>query len=87
MVEYLDCVLGVADGVGGWRQYGVDPGEFSYTLMNICQKIINSGRFNRTRPDIIISQAYYELSEKKTPITGKFNKILYLNQELGKLNE
>jgi hypothetical protein len=23
-------VVGVADGVGGWRQYGVDPGQFRY---------------------------------------------------------
>ncbi|CAB1332834.1 unnamed protein product [Coregonus sp. 'balchen'] len=26
-------VLGVADGVGGWRDYGVDPSQFSATLM------------------------------------------------------
>lgn len=25
------CIMGVADGVGGWRNYGVDPGKFSMT--------------------------------------------------------
>ena len=24
--------FGVADGVGGWREHGVDPGEFSRTV-------------------------------------------------------
>lgn len=28
----LDFAFGVADGVGGWRQHGVDPGEFSRTV-------------------------------------------------------
>lgn len=63
-------VLGVADGVGGWRQYGVDPGEFAGTLMKTCEKIIHTGRFNPKTPELIISQAYYELSENKSPITG-----------------
>ena len=29
-------VIGVADGVGGWRQYGVDPGLFSSNLMKVA---------------------------------------------------
>ena len=28
-------MIGVADGVGGWRQYGVDPGLFSSNLMKV----------------------------------------------------
>lgn len=28
-----DYAFGVADGVGGWRQHGVDPGEFSRTVL------------------------------------------------------
>ena len=31
-------VLGVADGVGGWRAYGVDPGLFSLNLMKSCER-------------------------------------------------
>ena len=27
-------VIGVADGVGGWRQYGIDPGQFSYDVVD-----------------------------------------------------
>ncbi|XP_078404865.1 protein phosphatase PTC7 homolog isoform X2 [Cetorhinus maximus] len=32
----LADVLGVADGVGGWWDYGVDPSQFSTTLMQTC---------------------------------------------------
>lgn len=32
--------LGVADGVGGWFQYGIDPSLFSQQLMNECKRII-----------------------------------------------
>ena len=33
-----DYAFGVADGVGGWRQHGVDPGEFSRTVL-FCELI------------------------------------------------
>ena len=32
-------VIGVADGVGGWRAYGVDPGLFSMNLMKSCERL------------------------------------------------
>lgn len=32
--------LGVADGVGSWREYGVDPREFSRRLMEECQNVL-----------------------------------------------
>jgi serine/threonine protein phosphatase PrpC len=33
-----NTVLGVADGVGGWRESGIDPGDYSRTLMrNACE--------------------------------------------------
>lgn len=31
---------GVADGVGSWREYGVDPREFSHALMQECDNIL-----------------------------------------------
>ncbi|VDM40875.1 unnamed protein product [Toxocara canis] len=33
-------VVGVADGVGGWRRYGIDPSEFSSRLMKICSELV-----------------------------------------------
>lgn len=32
--------IGVADGVGSWREYGVDPREFSHCFMEECQNIL-----------------------------------------------
>lgn len=36
-------VLGVADGVGGWRDIGVDPSKFSSYLMQTCKRIVEQG--------------------------------------------
>jgi len=36
-------VLGVADGVGGWRDMGVDPSKFSSNLMRTCKRIVEQG--------------------------------------------
>ena len=32
--------MGVADGVGSWREYGVDPRDFSHRLMEECENIL-----------------------------------------------
>uniref|UniRef100_T1J6J6 Protein phosphatase n=1 Tax=Strigamia maritima TaxID=126957 RepID=T1J6J6_STRMM len=43
-------VLGVADGVGGWRTYGIDPSFFSASLMHTCDRLVSSGQFNPCLP-------------------------------------
>mmetsp|Transcript_10868 Transcript_10868/g.16217 ORF Transcript_10868/g.16217 Transcript_10868/m.16217 type:complete len:660 (+) Transcript_10868:208-2187(+) len=61
--------MGVADGVGSWRQYGVDPRDFSHLLMKECRNILleaaadarrgGDNIFNRAvTPSEIMSQAY-----------------------------
>lgn len=62
--------FGVADGVGSWREYGVDPRLFSHKLMQECENILveacnrssqgQSGRkFRRViAPAEIIAKAY-----------------------------
>lgn len=32
--------MGVADGVGSWREYGVDPRAFSHKLMGECENVL-----------------------------------------------
>ena len=32
--------FGVADGVGSWREYDVDPREFSHRLMEECENVL-----------------------------------------------
>jgi protein phosphatase PTC7 len=37
--------LGIADGVGSWREYGVDPKKFSHQLMQECENIVKEASF------------------------------------------
>lgn len=62
---------GVADGVGGWRHYGIDPGEFSNFLMRTCERLVSMGKFRPTEPAGLLARSYYELLENKQPILGK----------------
>lgn len=61
--------FGVADGVGSWRQYGVDPRLFAHKLMEECENILleachrdkdqGGGKFRRViPPGDILAQAY-----------------------------
>ncbi len=62
--------MGVADGVGSWRQHGVDPRDFSHALMRECRDVLleaaadsrrsrGNDNFNRAvSPSEILSQAY-----------------------------
>jgi hypothetical protein len=51
-------VVGVADGVGGWRNYGIDPSTFSRRLMMHCGRIVADGDFTASHPDRILVRAY-----------------------------
>ncbi|EFA85068.1 protein phosphatase 2C-related protein [Heterostelium album PN500] len=48
--------VGVADGVGSWRSVGVDPGEYSRSLMKHANNLSNS--INYLKPFDLIEQAY-----------------------------
>lgn len=57
-------VLGVADGVGGWRNYGVDPSLFSSSLMATCQNAVIEGRSRPEAPKTIIATGYHDLIQR-----------------------
>ncbi|XP_074493191.1 protein phosphatase PTC7 homolog isoform X1 [Sebastes fasciatus] len=61
-------VLGIADGVGGWRDYGVDPSQFSGTLMKTCERLVKEGRFVPSNPVGVLTSGYYELLQNKVPL-------------------
>lgn len=77
---------GVADGVGGWRAYGIDPGEFSYHLMRTCEHLVRLGRFTPSNPSELIAKSYCELLHHKKTILGEFITQLYLNCVFSKNN-
>lgn len=68
LLNYTIGILGVADGVGGWRKYGIDPSEFSSRLMKHCADVVKSGDFEPSRPDLIIAKAFTNLAEAPRPI-------------------
>lgn len=68
---------GVADGVGGWRDYGVDPSQFSVTLMRTCERLVKEGRFTPSNPVGILTSGYYELLQNKVPLLGEYAKTQY----------
>ncbi|KOX72941.1 Protein phosphatase PTC7 like protein [Melipona quadrifasciata] len=75
-------VIGVADGVGGWRHYGIDPGEFSSFLMRTCERLVSMGRFTPSEPAGLLARSYYELLESKQPILGSSTAcVIVLNKE------
>lgn len=63
---------GVADGVGGWRDYGVDPSQFSGTLMKTCERLVKEGRFVPSNPVGVLTTSYYELLQNKVPLLGEW---------------
>jgi len=75
---WLFNLLGVADGVGGWRHYGIDPGEFSSFLMTTCERLVSLGKLKPNEPNKLLAQSYYELLENKQPILGMKNIIFIL---------
>ena len=69
---YVDVIftIGVADGVGGWRQYGIDPSQFSKKLMQTCEMLVKTGRFVPNRPSELLASGYKELLEDKAALAG-----------------
>lgn len=77
------CLVGVADGVGGWRDYGVDPSLFSGTLMRTCERLVKEGHFVPSNPVGILTTSYYELLQNKVPLLGECSALCRL---IGLLN-
>ncbi|XP_058062310.1 protein phosphatase PTC7 homolog [Anopheles bellator] len=75
-------VLGVADGVGGWRSYGIDPGEFAEVLMKNCERLVNFARFDPVKPVNLIASGYRELRAHRESILGSSTAcIVVFNRE------
>ena len=77
--------LGVADGVGGWREHGIDPSLFSSSLMEACRTLIDNKLIDLNPLTLkeLLSKGYKQLLEDKQCIIGKIhlilNRILFLD--------
>uniref|UniRef100_UPI00398E5669 protein phosphatase PTC7 homolog isoform X1 n=1 Tax=Pristiophorus japonicus TaxID=55135 RepID=UPI00398E5669 len=74
----LADVLGVADGVGGWWDYGVDPSQFSTTLMQTCERLVQEGLFVPSNPVGILTASYNEMLQNKAPLLGSCTACLII---------
>ena len=67
----------MADGVGGWKDYGIDPGEFSKFLMKTCERFVTTGKFNEKDPCRLLASSYYEIFENKQQILGNYKFLVF----------
>lgn len=63
-------VLGVADGVGGWRDMGVDAGRFAKELMGCCCGHSEQVDFDGRHPRNLLVSSYQELKNRDDPVVG-----------------
>lgn len=47
--------------MGGWRNHGVDPSRFSRSLIEKCETLVQSGKFDANQPVQLLSRAYNQL--------------------------
>ena len=71
---------GVADGVGGWRSYGVDPSQFPCSLMATCERMVKLGKFSPQNPVDILASSYQELLQAKEPLVGQYFVLYFSDQ-------
>ena len=60
----------MADGVGGWRTYDIDPSKFSQSLMSTCEQLIRKGKFSPEQPVDLLQDSYNEMQQHKAAIIG-----------------
>lgn len=66
--------MGIADGVGGWGSYGIDPSKFSQGLMNNCK--------------IFIDEKYERIiSEIRSNNNVHNNKVIFESMRIQKSDE
>ena len=61
--------IGVADGVGGWRDEGIDASEFSNTLMQYA-KLFSETHRKVLDPETIVQHAYDRMKAEKAVKAG-----------------
>ena len=78
-------VLGVADGVGSWKNYGVDPSHFSMNLMKNCKRLVQGGNFVSNKPEELLDAAFHEMEQSGKPVGSSTACISILNRSNGQL--
>lgn len=67
--------LGVADGVGGWTEKGVDPSFFSKYLMESCCRVSERESVELHDPVKVLIRALKEVARFHSKCYGGFHTI------------
>ncbi|EPY24348.1 protein phosphatase 2C [Strigomonas culicis] len=74
-------VIGIADGVGGWREQGVDASQFANSLMENAKLFVETHRKERD-PEAILEAAYGKvLRDKKVKAGSSTACVAVLNTD------
>lgn len=65
-------VLGIADGVGGWREAGIDPGVFSHGLCKFMADTAykSTSTSQELRPKTLMTNAFEQVLQDKSVVAG-----------------
>ena len=76
--------IGVADGVGQWKEKGIDSGEFSRALMQASLQYATSSFSERKSASSLLVSAAATVASEKVPILGSSTAcVLTLDQSTG----
>ena len=83
--QHGKIALGVADGVGGWADSGIDSADFSHGL---CQSLshIASQSDGSNDPQVLLEQAYDEVVQKGNIVGGGSTACVAVADESGSLS-
>lgn len=77
-LKYIYYIIGVADGVGGWNEEGVDPSFFSKVLMESCSRVSVRETVDLRNPVQILSCALKEVTWFHSKCYGNGYYIIYI---------
>ena len=86
-----NVVIGIADGVGGWEDSGVDPSHFSQALMYHCEmaveKSVATGTTKELSPTEIITIGFAGVTAEQGVVAGSSTAcVITLNGSTGIMN-
>ncbi|KAI9740334.1 MAG: hypothetical protein M1834_004913 [Cirrosporium novae-zelandiae] len=83
-----DVAFGIADGVGGWNNSGIDPAHFSHTLcenMSKAVREIKAAKMADLKARDVIELGYQELVQGHSVLGGGSTACVGLARKSGKL--
>lgn len=69
-------VIGVADGVGGWRKLGIDAGIFANELMDWCSNNAQRAEFDGRDPRQLLIDSFNQMRTSSSSVLGSSTACL-----------